>query len=77
VGVYRYLILSLIAYLLAHWGHVAQGGEGLPRCGEAAQTILKKVLPQAVIEGLLAEIGKRSELLLCHGIEVSIGRCKL
>jgi hypothetical protein len=29
LGVYRYLLLSLIAYLLAHWGHLSQGREGV------------------------------------------------
>lgn len=33
LGVYRYLLLSLISYLLAHWGHLSQGREGLPRWG--------------------------------------------
>ena len=77
LGVYRYLLLSLIAYLLAHWGHLIQGREGLPRWGEAAQTILEAVLPQTVIESLLMEIEQRSALLRSHGIEVSVGRCKI
>lgn len=70
LGVYRYLLLSLIAYLLAHWGHLSQGRGGLSQWGAAAQTILEAVLPQTVIEGLLMEIEKRSALLRSHGIEV-------
>lgn len=77
MGVYRYLLLSLVAYLLAHWGHLSQGGEGLPRWGEAAQTILEEVLPQTVIEGLLKEIEERSALLRSHGIEIRAERCKI
>ncbi|CAN5781707.1 hypothetical protein BH20ACT11_BH20ACT11_10780 [soil metagenome] len=77
LGVYRYLVLSLIAYLLAHWGHLSQGREGLPRWGEAARTILEEVLPQTVIEGLLMEIKKRSALLRRHGIEVRVNGCKI
>lgn len=77
LGVYRYLVLSLIAYLLAHWGHLSQGREGLPRWGEAARTILEEVLPQTVIEGLLMEIEQRSALLRSCGIEVSIDECKI
>lgn len=77
LGVYRYLILSLIAYLLAHWGHLSQGREGLPRWGAAAQTILEAVLPQTVLEGLLMEIEQRSALLRSHGIEVSVDGCKI
>ena len=77
LGVYRYLLLSLIAYLLAHWGHLSQGREGLPQWSVAAWTILETVLPQTVIEGLLAEIEQRSVLLRSHGIEVHVERCKI
>lgn len=77
LGVYRYLLLSLIAYLLAHWGYLSYGREGLPRWGVAARTILEEVLPQMEIEGLLMEIEKRSALLRSHGIEIQVDRCKI
>jgi hypothetical protein len=77
LGVYRYLVLSMIAYLLAHWGHLSQGREGLPQWGAAAQAILEAVLPQTVIEGLLAEIEQRSALLRSHGTEVRVNGCKI
>lgn len=77
LGVYRYLILSLIAYLLAHWGHLSQGKAGLPRWGEAARTILEEVLAETVIEGLLTEIEERGALLRRHGTEVRVDRCKI
>ena len=77
LGVYRYLLLSLIAYLLAHWGHLSQGREGLPRWGVAARTILEEVLPRTVIEGLLMEIEERGALLRSHGIDVRVNGCKI
>lgn len=77
LGVYRYLLLSLMAYLLAHWGHLSQGREGLPRWGEAARTILEEALAETVIEGLLMEIEERGALLRSHGIEVRVDRCKI
>lgn len=77
LGVYRYLVLSLITYLLAHWGHLSQGRTGLPRWGAAARTILEEVLAETVIEGLLMEIKERSALLRSHGIEVSVDGCKI
>jgi hypothetical protein len=77
LGVYRYLLLSMIAYVLAHWGHLSEGRAGRPRWGEAARVILETVLPQTVIEGLLREIKQRSDLLRSHGIEVSVQRCKI
>lgn len=77
LGVYRYLVMSLIAYLLAHWGHLSQGREGLPRWGEAARTILEEALAETIVEGLLMEIEERGALLRSHGIEVRVDRCKI
>lgn len=77
LGVYRYLVLSLIAYLLAHWGHLSQGRQGLPRWAEAGRMILEEILPQTVIEGLLMDIEERTALLRSHGIEVRVDRCKI
>jgi hypothetical protein len=66
--VYRYLLLSLVIYLLAHWGHLSQEREGLlPRWAEAARTTLEEALAETVIEGLL-EIEERGVLLRSHGI---------
>jgi hypothetical protein len=77
LGVYRYLLLSLMSYLLAHWGYLSQGREGLPRWGEAARTILEEALGETVIEGLLMEIEERGALLRSQGIEVRVDRCKI
>lgn len=67
-----------MAYLLlAHWGHLSGGREGLPRWGVAARTILEEVLPKTVIEGLLMEIEQRRTLLRSHGIEVRVDWCKI
>jgi hypothetical protein len=77
LGVYRYLVLSLVAYLLAHWGYLSQERAGLARWGEAARTILEEVLAETVIEDLLVEIEERGALLRSHGIEIRVGRCKI
>lgn len=77
LGVYRYLLLSMMAYVLAHWGHLSQGNEGLPRWSVAARTILEEVLPRTVIEGLLMEIEERGALLRSHGIQIRVDRCKI
>lgn len=77
LGVYRYLVLSMVAYPLAHWRHLSQGREGLPRWGVAARTILEEVLPLTVIEGLLMEVEERGALLRSHGIDVRVNGCKI
>ena len=77
LGVCRYLVMSLMGYLLAHWGYLSQGREGLPRWGEAARTILEEALGETVIEGILMEIEERGALLRSQGIEVRVDRCKI
>lgn len=37
LGVYRWLVLSLIAYLLAHWAYLSTESTNLPDWGQAAQ----------------------------------------
>ncbi len=45
LGVYRWLVLSLTAYLLAHWTYLNSPTGLLPDWGEAAQTALELLLP--------------------------------
>ena len=77
LGVCRYLALSLVAYLLAHLGHLSQGRKELPRWGAAGRMILEEVLAETVIEGLLMEIEERGALLRSHSIEVRVNGCKI
>jgi hypothetical protein len=46
LGVYRWLVLSLIAYILAHWAYLSSGTTDLPDWGQAAQLALQAILPQ-------------------------------
>lgn len=45
LGVYRWLVLSLTAYLLAHWVYFHTPKHPLPKWGEAAQKALELLLP--------------------------------
>jgi hypothetical protein len=49
LGVYRWLVLSLIAYLLAHWAYLSTATTDLPDWGRAAQLALQSVLPQLLM----------------------------
>ncbi len=44
LGVYRWLILSLVAYLIAHWTYLSTQLPNLPDWGEAAQTDKRMLL---------------------------------
>jgi len=57
LGVYRWLVLSLIAYILAHWAYLSINSTDLPDWG-AAQTALEFIFPQILVSLLLLHIDK-------------------
>lgn len=77
LGVYRWLVLSLIAYLLAHWVYLSTASSALPDWGKAAQLALEALLPQLVLLLLLLEINRLQPLARVHGLDVQITRCKI
>lgn len=77
LGVYRWLVISLVAYLLAHWAYLSAGGNTLPDWGESAQFALETLLPQLVLLLLLREIERLHPLARSHGFDIQVTRCKI
>lgn len=77
LGVYRWLVLSLTAYLLAHWAHLHSGGGALPDWGEAAQSALELLLPLMALLPLLAEIQRLQPLAKRYGLDINVVWCKM
>lgn len=80
LGVHRFLALSLLAYLLAHWVRVEREDEGLT-WREAAGWAARLLLPELVVQGVLRELhalgqwppgGGAGSACLCR----ICGRCK-
>ena len=76
LGVYRWLVLSLTAYLLAHWGHLHSGGGDLPDWGKAAQKALELLLPLMALLPVLAEIQRLQHDAKCYGLDINVTWCK-
>jgi len=76
-GMYRWLIWSLVAFLLAHWGDLSLDTKELPDWGVAATIILETCLVELVIALLLAELERQRPLLKQQGLDVQITRCKI
>ncbi|BAZ71143.1 hypothetical protein NIES4106_59400 (plasmid) [Fischerella sp. NIES-4106] len=74
---YRWLILSLIAYLIAHWTYLLTQNRPLPDWGEAAQTALEFIFPQMLVSLLLLDIERLLPLIRSCGFDISISRCKI
>ena len=76
---YRWLILSLTAYLLAHWAHLYSGGGARPDWGETAQLALELLLPLMVLFPLLADIQRLQPLAKPkrYGLDIHLEWCKM
>ena len=79
LGVYRWFVLSLISYVLAHWAYLATAiaPAYLPDWGEAAEIALQTIFPHLVVLLLLQDIERLKELALSQGINIQISRCKI
>ncbi len=77
LGVYRWLVLSLTAYLLAHWAHLHSGGGALPDWGNAAQLALELLLPLMALLPLLVEIQRLQPLAKRYGLDIDVAWCKI
>ncbi len=77
LGVYRWLVLCLTAYLLAHWTHLHSRGGARPDWGEAAQLALELLLPLMVLFPLLAKIQRLQPLAKSYGLDINLAWCKM
>ena len=77
LGVYRWLVLSLTAYLLAHWVYLHAPTNLLPDWSEAAQLALELLLPLMALLPMLAEIQRLQPLAKRHGIDINVTWCKM
>ncbi len=77
LGMYRWLILSFIAYFIAHWTYLSTQVPLPPDWGEAAQTALITILPQMLVSLLLLDIERLASLALSCGFDINISRCKM
>ena len=76
-GLYRWLVLSLSAFILAHWGYLSINTKMLPDWAEAATVVLEACLPEIVVALLLQEVEQKRLLLQKQGWEVQITSCKI
>lgn len=77
LGVYRWLVLSLIAYILAHWAYLSMPRDNLLDWGEAAQLAFQTFFTQLLLCCFLLDLELIRPLALSHGIDIQISRCKI
>lgn len=72
LGVYRWLILCLISFLLTHWVYLSLRRDNLPDWKEAALLTLQQLLPKSAVSLLLIEIENKRELLASQGLPLEL-----
>ena len=72
LGVYRWLVLSLIAFILAHWANLSTNPSELPDWGACAYLALQTMLPEVVVSLLLLEVERTRPLLKAFGLELQL-----
>lgn len=72
LGVYRWLVLSFIAYFLAFWAYLASGKTTLPDWGEAALLARETLLASLVVLGLLINIARTQSLARQQGFDITV-----
>ena len=72
LGVYRWLVLSFIAYFLAFWAYLASGKTTLPDWGDAALLARETLLASLVVLGLLINIDRTQSLARQQGFDITV-----
>jgi hypothetical protein len=65
-GAYRYLVLSLLAFVLAHWQGLVTGQTVLPEWRELAREVRRVLLPEVVLAELATELDRLKPYLGAH-----------
>jgi hypothetical protein len=76
-GMYRWLILSVTAYLIAHWTYLHIKSASPPDWGQAAQTALESIFPKIIVSLLLLKFERLAHIAPSCGFNISISRCKM
>ncbi len=71
-GVYRWLILSFISFILAHWAYLSTAPLDRPDWGKSASLALTSFFPSVVIGNLWTEIERTRPLLQSLGFDFQL-----
>ncbi len=77
LGVYRWLVLSFIAFVLAHWAYLSYSTTTIPDWGQAAYTALESIFPQILVSSFLLYLKQMTPLARSYGFNIHISRCKI
>jgi hypothetical protein len=77
LGVYRWLILSFISFVLTHWVHLSSNFSLPPEWRRASELAPQQLVPQIAVSLLLVEINQKQEFLLPKGLAFELVSIKI
>lgn len=72
LGVYRWLVLALIAYLLASWAYLWSALSGQIDWGQASEVAVSALLPSVVVSNLLLSMRRYRDLARQQGLDLVV-----
>jgi Transposase DDE domain len=72
LGIYRWLILSFISFVLTHWVYMSLQRANLPDWKEASLLTLQQLLPKTAVNLLLIEVESKRDLLASQGLALEL-----
>ena len=72
LGVYRWLVLCFISFVLTHWVYLSLQQSHLPDWQTAALLTLHQLLPKIAVSLLLIEVERNRELLASQGLALEL-----
>jgi hypothetical protein len=76
LGVYRWLVLCLVSFILTHWVYLSTAPSHLPDWAQAAALALELLLPEVLICSLLMKIQQSRALLKSVGLDLQLVELK-
>ena len=77
LGVYRWLILSFISFVLTHWVYLSSNVSLPPEWRQESSLALQQLMPQIAVSSLLVEIERQREFLLSQGLTLELISIKI
>ncbi len=76
LGVYRWFILCLVSFMLAHWAYLSTDSSQLPDWGQSAAFALKMLFPEILVSLLLINLERSRSLLQSVGLDLQLVEVK-
>ena len=72
LGVYRWLLLSMISFLLAHWVYLSTDSSKPPDWGQASASALQTLFPDVALCSLFSQVERLRPLLQSFGLQLQL-----